>query len=81
MAKVYDVTEYLDAHPGGHRVLLAKAGQDATEQFETHHNVKTVLAKFEKMVIGHLKGASERPLWEGSDSMETFGDNVVFGKF
>ncbi|VDM96966.1 unnamed protein product [Thelazia callipaeda] len=32
--KVYDVTEFLDEHPGGCEVLLQQAGLDATEAFE-----------------------------------------------
>ncbi|KAK0206887.1 cytochrome b5-like heme/steroid binding domain-containing protein [Desarmillaria ectypa] len=32
--KVYDVTKFLDEHPGGDEVILAEAGHDATEGFE-----------------------------------------------
>ncbi|CAH3133793.1 unnamed protein product [Porites lobata] len=32
--KVYDVTKFLDEHPGGEEVLLEQAGGDATESFE-----------------------------------------------
>ncbi|XP_006856406.2 cytochrome b5, partial [Amborella trichopoda] len=32
--KVYDVTSYLDDHPGGDDVLLAVTGKDAKEEFE-----------------------------------------------
>ncbi|GBP25060.1 Cytochrome b5 [Eumeta japonica] len=31
---VYDVTKFLDEHPGGHEVLLERAGKDASEGFE-----------------------------------------------
>jgi len=31
---VYDVTKFLDEHPGGEEVLLEQAGKDATEAFE-----------------------------------------------
>ncbi|XP_026758279.1 cytochrome b5 [Galleria mellonella] len=30
---VFDVTKFLDEHPGGHEVLLGVAGKDATEDF------------------------------------------------
>ncbi|XP_002122197.2 cytochrome b5 [Ciona intestinalis] len=32
--KIYDVTKFLEEHPGGEEVLLEQAGQDATESFE-----------------------------------------------
>ena len=32
--KVYDVTKWLEDHPGGEEVLLDLAGADATEDFE-----------------------------------------------
>ncbi|KAI6173554.1 Cytochrome b5 heme-binding domain-containing protein [Aphelenchoides besseyi] len=32
--KVYDVTKFMDEHPGGCEVLLEKAGEDRTEAFE-----------------------------------------------
>ncbi|NWV34181.1 CYB5B protein, partial [Grantiella picta] len=31
---VYDVTRFLEEHPGGEEVLLEQAGRDATESFE-----------------------------------------------
>ncbi|KAI0090708.1 glyoxylate dehydrogenase [Irpex rosettiformis] len=35
--KVYDVTEFLDEHPGGARIILKYAGKDATEAYEPIH--------------------------------------------
>merc|ERR1712113_406996 len=32
--KVYDVTKFLDEHPGGEEILIESAGKDATEAFE-----------------------------------------------
>ncbi|NXL36734.1 CYB5B protein, partial [Glaucidium brasilianum] len=32
--RVYDVTRFLEEHPGGEEVLLEQAGRDATEGFE-----------------------------------------------
>ncbi|XP_034201411.1 cytochrome b5 isoform X2 [Prunus dulcis] len=34
ISEVYDLTLYLDDHPGGDDVVLAAAGRDATEDFE-----------------------------------------------
>uniref|UniRef100_A0A8C3NU66 Cytochrome b5 type B n=1 Tax=Cyanoderma ruficeps TaxID=181631 RepID=A0A8C3NU66_9PASS len=32
--RIYDVTRFLEEHPGGEEVLLEQAGRDATESFE-----------------------------------------------
>jgi len=36
--KVFDVTKFLDAHPGGKGILLSMAGKDATSEFENIHS-------------------------------------------
>ncbi|KAI1864248.1 hypothetical protein JX265_008619 [Neoarthrinium moseri] len=37
-AQVYDVTSYLDQHPGGAAILLAQGGRDATIEFSRIHS-------------------------------------------
>ncbi|KXL47888.1 hypothetical protein M433DRAFT_63601 [Acidomyces richmondensis BFW] len=39
---VWDITSFLDEHPGGSSLLLSVAGQDATEQYETFHDADLV---------------------------------------
>jgi cytochrome b involved in lipid metabolism len=34
---VYDVTSWLDRHPGGRHILLLSAGRDVTDLFESYH--------------------------------------------
>ena len=55
---MYDVSSYVSLHPGGQRVMLSVAGKDATEEFERHHNAIVVLKKYEKFMIGFIKGAT-----------------------
>ena len=46
--KVYNVTRYLDFHPGGSDQLLRGAGKDATNLFDQYHawvNIDQLLAK------------------------------------
>jgi len=46
---VYDVTAFLDAHPGGAELLSAAAGTDASAVFEAvghSPNARTILARF-----------------------------------
>lgn len=47
--KLYDLTEFIDSHPGGKQWLELTKGVDITEQFETHHigdKAEQLLPKF-----------------------------------
>lgn len=56
--KVYDVTDFVDAHPGGSVVLQQVAGQDATQAFYNLHRHE-VLQKYPDLCIGTVQG--EKP--------------------
>lgn len=53
--KVYDVTSYLDDHPGGAEVMLEVAGQDATNMFEDIGHSSDAREEMKKHQIGILK--------------------------
>mmetsp|Transcript_2780 Transcript_2780/g.3326 ORF Transcript_2780/g.3326 Transcript_2780/m.3326 type:complete len:134 (-) Transcript_2780:161-562(-) len=53
-AKVYDVTGYLDDHPGGAEVLLDVGGQDADEFFEDIGHSKDARDELKKLLVGTL---------------------------
>lgn len=42
---VYDVTKFVDEHPGGARVIQRMGGKDATKAFWKYHG-ESVLAKY-----------------------------------
>ncbi|KAL7148903.1 hypothetical protein ABFS83_05G004400 [Erythranthe nasuta] len=52
--KVYDVSAYLDEHPGGDDVLLKATGKDATEEFEDAGHSKTARELMEEFCIGEI---------------------------
>ena len=52
---MYDVTKYLDDHPGGAEVMLDVAGQDADEFFEDIGHSKEAREELKKYLIGNLK--------------------------
>lgn len=56
--KVYDVSSYLDEHPGGDDVLLGATGQDATDEFEDAGHSKSARELMEKFFIGELDSSS-----------------------
>ena len=59
-SKVYDLTDFLDAHPGGETVLLQVAGTDATTAFYNLHRHE-VLQKYDKTLrIGTVKGEKSK---------------------
>ncbi|KAI1454521.1 cytochrome b5 [Annulohypoxylon moriforme] len=51
---VYDITNFLEEHPGGAKILKRMAGKNATKQFWKYHG-KTVLDKYgDKLKVGDL---------------------------
>ncbi|KAG6891715.1 hypothetical protein C0992_010118 [Termitomyces sp. T32_za158] len=54
--KVYDVTKFIDEHPGGDEVILAEGGQDATEAFEDVGHSDEARALLPGMLIGEFEG-------------------------
>mmetsp|Transcript_4065 Transcript_4065/g.6628 ORF Transcript_4065/g.6628 Transcript_4065/m.6628 type:complete len:143 (+) Transcript_4065:178-606(+) len=57
--KVYNVTEYLDEHPGGPEVMLDVAGKDADSMFEDIGHSKQARKTMEKYLIGVLDVTEE----------------------
>lgn len=52
--KVYDVTKFLEEHPGGEEVLREQAGGNATESFEDVGHSTDAREMAGDMVIGEL---------------------------
>ncbi|XP_072306411.1 cytochrome b5 [Eucyclogobius newberryi] len=52
--KVYDVTKFLEEHPGGEEVLREQAGGDATESFEDVGHSTDAQEMAKDMIIGEL---------------------------
>ncbi|KAI8322183.1 putative cytochrome b5 [Martensiomyces pterosporus] len=55
--KVYDITKFLDEHPGGEEVLLEHAGINATEAFEDIGHSEDARDLLKQYEIGDLEGA------------------------
>lgn len=54
-SSVYDVTNFVDEHPGGAKILKRVAGKDASKQFWKYHN-ESVLKKYaEKLKVGEVE--------------------------
>ena len=53
--KVYDVTKWLDDHPGGEDVLMENSGTDASEPWEDIGHSSEAREKMKKYQIGELR--------------------------
>lgn len=51
---VYDITKFLDQHPGGEEVVLETAGSDATEGFEDVGHSQDAREMLKEHLIGEL---------------------------
>ncbi|KAE8673252.1 Cytochrome b5 isoform A [Hibiscus syriacus] len=56
--KVYDVTSYLDEHPGGDDVVLVATGKDATADFEDAGHSESAKELMQSFCIGELDTSS-----------------------
>ncbi|CAK9163451.1 unnamed protein product [Ilex paraguariensis] len=50
--KVYDVTKFLEDHPGGDEVLLTATGKDATDDFEDVGHSTSARAMLDEFYVG-----------------------------
>jgi len=68
--KVYNIGKYLDEHPGGEEVLMDRAGQNATEDFEDVGHSKDARKTMDKFEIGELLPSERSAAKEGGGSGE-----------
>ena len=52
--KVYDVSAFLDDHPGGPEILQQHGGQDVTHYFEEVFHSPAAEERMKQFYIGHL---------------------------
>ncbi|KAL7083090.1 hypothetical protein ACP275_14G140300 [Erythranthe tilingii] len=68
-AKVYDVTPFLEEHPGGDEILYMSTGKDATSDFEDVGHSKEAEEKMKEFLIGDFD-VSTYP-WGGKSNTNT----------
>jgi len=87
--KVYDVTKFLSAHPGGKKVILNEGGKDSTAKFNMFHNSAKVLGKYgPSLYIGDVAAAAapadekkkkkKQPLFTLPPNPNTFGEQTPY---
>ena len=55
--RVYNVTPYLDFHPGGREELLRGAGRDATDLFNEVHHYVNFASMLQKCLVGEYSAS------------------------
>ena len=80
--KVYDVTKWLDDHPGGEDVLMENSGTDASEPWEDIGHSSEAREKMKKYQIGELRQEDRKNRkdkgptnWEPSEHISTDSDD------
>ncbi|GAV59022.1 Cyt-b5 domain-containing protein [Cephalotus follicularis] len=56
--KVYDVTKFLDDHPGGDEVLLSATGKDASDDFEDVGHSDSARDMMDKYYVGDIDSST-----------------------
>eukprot|EP00040_Diaphanoeca_grandis_P038706 m.257124 g.257124 ORF g.257124 m.257124 type:complete len:84 (+) comp35001_c0_seq1:27-278(+) len=56
---VYNVTEFLEDHPGGKRILVKSSGKDASKEFYQMHKASVLTKYAEEYKIGTVAGGSK----------------------
>ncbi|EGW29974.1 uncharacterized protein SPAPADRAFT_63600 [Spathaspora passalidarum NRRL Y-27907] len=69
--RVYDISQYIDEHPGGEEVILDVAGGDATEAFDDIGHSDEAHEILKKLYIGDLKGAAPKEAKHAQSSQST----------
>ena len=64
--KIYDVTAWLDDHPGGDEILMSYSGTDATEPWEDIGHSTEARERMKKYVIGELREEDRTVVVESS---------------
>lgn len=69
--KVYDVTKFLEEHPGGEEVLREQAGGNATESFEDVGHSTDAREMASSMVIGEVHPDDRHKLSQPVETLVT----------
>ena len=79
--KVYDVTKFLEDHPGGTDIMIENAGMDVTNQFEEMSHSKEARLQATQFHIGDIEGyiPEDRPVARSDDKCTSYFVTIVIG--
>lgn len=73
-SKVYDVTSFLQEHPGGDDILVDSSGRDATREFEDVGHSGDARAQLKELFVGDLREPTEAEVAEAAEEALTCND-------
>lgn len=74
--QVYDVSGYIDEHPGGEEVILDVAGQEATEAFDDIGHSEEAREILKGLLIGRVEGAVPKKSTSVDTKTESSGSSL-----
>ena len=75
----YDLSKFIDLHPGGASVLKTVAGQDASKDFHLLHHPRVLEKYRDRLKIGVLAG-SAATVAKPAKADGGFGSNIPFAE-
>ena len=72
--KVYNITQYMDYHPGGGSILMKGAGKDCTALFNKYHAWVNIDGLLTKCLVGVLADDSAPPIEEEDEKEDEEDD-------
>jgi len=73
--KVYNITSFLEEHPGGEDVLIDSSGRDATREFEDVGHSGEARAQLEELFIGELRDATPEEAAQAQEEARLRGES------
>ncbi|XBW38700.1 hypothetical protein QEN19_004288 [Hanseniaspora menglaensis] len=69
--KVYDVSEFVNEHPGGDEIIIEFFGQDCTQDFEDIGHSPDAQKTLQKLYVGDVDTTSEKIVKENDASTQS----------
>ncbi|XP_051118297.1 cytochrome b5-like [Andrographis paniculata] len=86
--KVYNVTNYLNEHPGGDEVILGQAGKDASEEFEDVGHGSAARLMLDEFYVGEVDPTTKMsvddisvrldPIKDGKEKLGSKNNKLVY---
>jgi cytochrome b5 len=76
---VYDVTRFLEEHPGGEDIMLDSSGRDATREFEDVGHSTDARSQLKELLIGTLRDPTPEEVAKAAEEAVVIASAKVSG--